>query len=163
LEGDYANAQKTLDAATEYRATMITLSQRKQAVSEHLRIKDEWSKHFRTWNIVHYVLGIAALFCSSLVAAKPAWFGFQDSFYGLLAWVVAFLTGLLTFLSPDGKARRYQRAWSILNSEITRYNADYTYTLNDVIEAYQQGEHIISQTQSDVSKLIAPPTSAAKA
>lgn len=160
LEGDYANAQKTLDAAGEYRATMITNSKRNEAISQHVQTKDGWRNTFRRWNIVHYMLGIAAIFCSSLVAAKPAWFGFQEfqnSFYEWLAWLVALLTGLLTFLSPDRKAQRYQRAWSILNSQITRYNADNTYTLNDVLEAYQQGENIISETESDVAK----PTPAA--
>jgi hypothetical protein len=66
--------------------------------------------------------------------------------------LVAFLTGLLTFLNPDKRAAKYMRAWSILNTAITRYNADVSYTLNDVLEAYHQGEAIIHETSPTAQK-----------
>ena len=64
----------------------------------------------------------------------------------LLAWLVATFTGLLTFLTPDKKADKYIRAWSILNSEVTRYNSD---EVDDVLGACQKGERIIFETASD--------------
>jgi len=39
-----------------------------------------------------------------------------------------------------------------LNSQITRYNADDTYTVNDVLEACERGENIIFQDGTTSAK-----------
>ena len=146
LDGHFDHADKMLDKAESYRATTLKASRRKAAVAEQLQIKDAWKAFFRRWTAAHYTLGITALLFSTLVASKPVWLGLSENQISFCAWLVAALTGLLTFLAPDKKADRYSRAWSILNSEITRYNADDTYTVNDVLDAYHQGEAIIRES-----------------
>jgi hypothetical protein len=86
---------------------------------------------------------------STLVASRPVWLGLNENGVSLLAWLVATFTGLLTFLTPNKKADKYIRAWSILNSEVTRYNSDESCTVDDVLDACQKGERIIFETASD--------------
>jgi hypothetical protein len=150
LEGDYDSAQRMLDSAENYKREVS--ERRLLAIDEQIRIKDEWRTYFKRWNLTHYFIGIAALLFSTLVASKPETLGFGDSAYRLLAWLVAFLTGVLTLLTPDKKAGKYNSAWSLLSSQITRYKADKSYTVNDVLDAYQQGQDIITGTSARAAK-----------
>jgi hypothetical protein len=70
----------------------------------------------------------------------------------MLAWLVAFLTAVLTLLTPDKKAGKYNSAWSLLSSQITRHKADKSYTVNDVLDAYQQGQDILTGTSARATK-----------
>jgi hypothetical protein len=144
LAGDYISAQQMLDNAEKYKNEVS--GRRLLAIHEQIAIKDEWRFCFRRWNFLHYAIGVAALSLSTLVASKPEVLGLGDALYRLLAWLVAFLTGLLTLLTPDKMAGKYNSAWSLLSSQITRYKADKSYTVNDVLDAYQQGQDIITGT-----------------
>jgi hypothetical protein len=139
FEGNFAQADQMLAKASSYRISM----RRRQAINTQAQIKEEWRSSYRRWISLHYVIGILALVLSTLVASKPSWIGAGDNGIGILSWLVAVFTGLLTFLTPGKKADKYLRAWSVLNTEITRYNADESYTVNDVLEACQRGENII--------------------
>lgn len=152
LDGDFANAEQMLDKAEEYRTDTLKSLRRRQAVEEQIQIKDNWKACHKLWTCVHYVIGFAALLFSTLVAAKPAALGLSDNITAMFAWLVAFLTALLTFLLPDKKADKYIRAWSILNSQITRYNTDESYTVNDVLDAYHRGESIIFENAATSSR-----------
>jgi hypothetical protein len=149
LEGNFVQANLMLNKADAYRTLMLNAARRKQAISTQFQINDEWRSCYKRWIAVHYTVGIAALILSTLVASRPVWIGFNENGISLLAWLVAVLTGLLTFLTPDKKADKYLRAWSSLNSAITRYNADESYTVNDVLDAYHKGENVIFQTSGN--------------
>jgi len=146
LEGNFRQAKQMLEKADEYRKVV----RRHQAIREQIKAKDEWRRCHRIWITIHYALGIGALTFSTLVASR---IGFNDLGISLLAWLVALFTGLLTFLTPGKKADRYLRAWSTLNSQITRYNSMETYTLDDVLDAYQRGENIIFETSDERRKV----------
>ena len=60
--------------------------------------------------------------------------------------MVVVLAAVIGFLKPEDKASRYRQAWSLLQTQLSRFRFDQTYTLNDVIRAYEQGESIIHQT-----------------
>jgi hypothetical protein len=143
LSCEFVQAQQMLDKAEEYRAGILKTSRRTQAIEEQVEIKDSWKRNHKRWNWLHYGAGCAALLFSTLVAAQPAALGMTDSSRSLFAWLAAFMTALLTFLTPDKKADKFLRAWSILNSEITIYKYDESHTVNDVLEAYHRGESII--------------------
>ena len=117
---------------------------REDAIRNQVKIRDDWRWYYRLWTTLHYLIGITALFASTLVAAKPDWIG---QFASMLAWLVAFLTALLTFLTPDKRAKQYIEAWTLLSSEIDRYNSDESRTLNDVLKAYHQGDAIVRETR----------------
>jgi hypothetical protein len=143
---DYISADQMLDRAECYRLSMLAHARRKKAVQEHVTIKRRWESSYKRWAFTHYTVGILALVFSTLVAAKPTLLGLNENSIGLFAWLVAVFTSLLTFLSPDKKASKYMRAWSILNSQIIRNNTDQNVTVEDVLDAYQQGQNIIFET-----------------
>lgn len=141
-----------LDKADTYRAGAIRSFKRSRAIRDQVQIKNEWQNCYKRWTVVHYAIGVGAVVLSTLVASKPTWIssvpGTADHWISIFAWLAAVFTGLLTFLTPEKKASKYSRAWSTLNSEITRYNADDEYTINDVLEAYDKGESIIFETET---------------
>lgn len=146
LNGSIPQARQMLDKAEAFRANANKTFRRNKAISDQVKIKNEWRGYYQRWIVVHYTIGIGALVLSTLVASKPVGIGVSEQWVGVFAWLAAVFTGLLTFLTPEKKASKYSRAWSTLNSEITRYNADAEYTVNDVLEAYNKGENIIFET-----------------
>jgi hypothetical protein len=150
LEGNYPRAMEMLDKAEEYRQNIFAAARRRDAIKDQVTLKDSWRRCFRGWTAVHYVIGIGAILLSTLVASKPAWLdGNEISF---VAWLVAAFTGLLTFLTPDKKADKYIRAWSILSSEITRYNTNQAHTIEDVLNACHYAEGVIFDTANEVKR-----------
>jgi hypothetical protein len=148
LNYDYVNAQQMLDSATAYRDKALQEASRKRAIDTQVKIRDGWHRQYRVWTILHYAIGIAALFFSSLVASRPALLGMSDALVSFFAWLVALCTGLLTFLTPDKQADKYRRAWSILNNQTTRYFADETVKVDRILDACQQGESVIFEASA---------------
>jgi hypothetical protein len=144
LDGDFEHAARMLDKAESYRKEV--LNARKAAIAEQVQVGNNWKASCWWWTLIHYGVGATALLASSLVASKPTWMGLNEDHVSALAWAVAALTGLLTLLTPDKKADKYMRASSVLNSEITRYNANLGHTVEQVLNAYQEGQNIIYET-----------------
>jgi|SRR6266404_2530772 len=116
------------------------------SIKEQIAIKQFWKGYLVFWYCIHYLLGVSALLLSVTVAAKPFVIVAGSPLYGTLSWLLAIVTGLIAFLNPEQLGNRYQRAFRILSSEITRYLADTTYTVNNVLDAYNRGEDIIHQS-----------------
>jgi hypothetical protein len=114
-------------------------------VHEQILIKNTWKNFFGFWYGVHYALGSATILLSTLVASQPKAFGLSADGYNLLSWLLAALTALFTFFGPADRGDKYRRAWSLLNSQLTRYKVDNSYTVNHVLDAYNEGEAIIHQ------------------
>jgi hypothetical protein len=122
---------------------------REHAVAELDKYKDDWRRAFIFWYSAYYVLGLITIILSTLIASRPKMLGITDDGYGLAAWALAVFTGLSTFLNSGDRGSRYRRAWSILFSQLTRYKGDASYTVNHVLEAYNQGEAIIHERPVD--------------
>jgi hypothetical protein len=116
------------------------------AVERYRRIRDRWHGLFGLWNSVHYALGIAALVISSFLAAKQLSSFLDTLVTDVLAWILALLTALITFLGPQARANRYRRAWLLMDGIITQWeiDVDHHITAEDVMRAHQQGERIVS-------------------
>src|SRR5437879_5320 len=78
---------------------------------------------------------------------KPRFLFKNEIYYELIAWLAAIITGLLTFLIPEKRARRYRRAWTILNNQITRFLADPHCTIDQVLRAYNDGERVLHESR----------------
>jgi hypothetical protein len=143
LDGNFDGAAEMLKRAEQYRSDTIAAAKRREAIKNQVAISNTWRRCFKNWTVVHYAIGISAILLSTLLASKPPWLG--EINVSIVGWIVAALTGLLTFLTPDKKANKYVRAWSVLNTEITRYNADDEYTVEDILDACQYGQNIIHE------------------
>jgi hypothetical protein len=120
----------------------------RQKIAKYLKINNDWERYFRLWYGAHYALGCVALFLSTLVAAKP----YPDKIpYDVLSWLLAFCTGLLTFLAPQARGNQYRRAWTLLTSVITQYEVDGHTMPEDVMRAHQRGENIIHNEPTETA------------
>jgi hypothetical protein len=146
FEGNFDQADEMLQSADQYRTA--ELLKRTQAISEQVKVKNRWFHCHQKWTVVHYGVGGAALLFSSLAASKAETLGLNTVITAWCSWLTVLFTALLTFLSPERKSNKYARAWSILNNQITKYNSDHKCRLDDVLDAYQQGESIIFETDS---------------
>ena len=97
------------------------------------------------WYLMYYFLGASAILLSVTVASKPFTDPFEND-YRTIAWLLALVTSLITFLNPEERGNRYQRAFRVLSVAITRYLASQDQSVDHVLEAYEHGEDIIHQT-----------------
>ena len=117
---------------------------RREAASGYATVRDAWQGYFRNWFTVYYVLGTLLFVCSATAASAKS-LGLTDFWSAFFSWVVVILTAAIGFYKPDDRGSRYRQAWSLLTVQLSRFLFDSTYTLNDVIKAYEQGEAIIHQ------------------
>jgi hypothetical protein len=118
---------------------------RKEAAVGYATVRDAWQRYFHTWFAAHYILGTLLFICSATVASSKQ-FEFSPFWSGIFAWLVVILTAAIGFYKPEDRGSRYRQAWSLLSVQLSRFDFDSSYTLNDVIRAYEQGESIIHQT-----------------
>jgi hypothetical protein len=117
---------------------------RDEAAAGYVNIRSDWRRSFGIWYTVYYTLGFFLLVFSA-VAASATKVGLSEHWASICSLLVVILTGSIGFFKPDDRASRYRQAWSLLHTQLSRFLYDQTYTLNDVIRAYEQGEAIIHQ------------------
>jgi CRP-like cAMP-binding protein len=119
---------------------------RSEDLANELRRYDDiatgWRRLSTALSAVHYTMGSLALALAATVSAKVDIPGVS---HDQLAWLAAIMTGLLAFLSPEGRAIRARQGWAVLNAALARARADPSAGIEDVIQAHRQGEAIISK------------------
>jgi hypothetical protein len=110
---------------------------RTEAISKFRGDVGRWRRKARIYAGVHLVLGLTAMFASSLVAGTPDFLGSGSGLftYSNLAWLASFATSMLTFFSAQQRSAKYGSAATILDNQIILYDADTTFTLKHVIDA----------------------------
>jgi hypothetical protein len=119
---------------------------RDKQIADQIFLMRVWQVYMLVMYGLHYILGISAVFLAVTVASKPfGWLGWakDDERCAMLAWILAAITGVVSFIMPERTGDRYQRAFRVLNVEVTRFRSDETYTVNHVLQAYERGEDII--------------------
>jgi hypothetical protein len=111
---------------------------RDEAAAGYVAIRSAWQKYFKQWYGVHYFLGSLLLVFAAL-AASATKIGLSEYCASIFSLLVVILTGSIGFYKPEDRASRYRQAWSLLHTQLSRFLYDQTYTLNDVIRAYEQG------------------------
>ena len=94
--------------------------------------------------MLHYVSGITAVISGVLATASaadtgPAFVIDNTWLWGLLS---AFLSGVVTFLSPLQKARDYKQAYYLLDSAMVRYESNLL-SATELMNQYEQSKHIV--------------------
>jgi hypothetical protein len=117
------------------------------AVATQIKIKDEWESYLKFWFYLHYFLGAWTILLSTLIASTPEGLTFSKANYSVIAWILAASTGIFAMLNPNERGTRYRKAWSLLNSAITRYRAKQI-SVEEVLAAYETGEDIIHENTS---------------
>jgi hypothetical protein len=116
-----------------------------QALDHQISVAQTWRRLHWTWYGYFYALSLLAILLSTLVAAKPAWIGWSEDFYGLLAWILAVVTGALTLFRPNDRAVRYRQAWMGLSIALDRYQAIAGTDFTTVLDAREAGEKQVHQ------------------
>jgi hypothetical protein len=119
---------------------------RLDAVKQQEKVCEDWRGYVSTWTWIYYALNIVIVGLSTANAAKPFGLDVHTGLWSGLAWFLAFATAANALLRPSERFDRYRRAWSLLTVTLTRYHADKTYILNDVLDAYERGEAIIHES-----------------
>jgi hypothetical protein len=127
---------------------MNSESTREASVARYNDITDVWIRHCKYWYFIYYALGILSIVLSTLVASRPKWFGWSEDFFGVLAWTMAVVTGVSTFLNAGERGDRFKQAWVILSAQLTRFKVERTYTVDHVLDAHSQGEALIHPASS---------------
>jgi hypothetical protein len=117
-------------------------------IADQIAVMKFWCGYMFFMYGLHYILGIAAVILSVTVASKPFKVADGSNTYEILAWALAAVTGVISFINPERVADRYQQAYRVLNIEITRFRSDQSYTVNHVLKAYERGEDIIHAKRS---------------
>jgi hypothetical protein len=109
------------------------------------KARASWKRMAKLWRSVHYCLGVVGIFCSVTAASgflgtieAPSWLS------PLLSLAAALAFGWLAFLAPSDNALAHQRALSLLEREILKYQHGDKYALKFVIDAKRDGESVIS-------------------
>jgi hypothetical protein len=119
---------------------------RKKLIEDQYAVMRFWRVYIFVMYGLHYILGIAAVFLSVTLAAKP--FKIGSDMENNLAWGLALVTSIIAFITPERIGERYQQAYQTLSVAVTKYLADETYTVDHVVKAYETGRQ--SFTRSDL-------------
>lgn len=107
----------------------------------HCMIFRRWQLY---WFTLHYLAGITAIVAGGLATAAaaesgPVFITGNAWLWGLLS---AFLSGVVTFLSPLQKARDYKQAFYLLDTAIVRYQSHLS-SASELLNQYEQAKHIV--------------------
>jgi hypothetical protein len=111
-----------------------------------------WARNAAILWIIHISLGIIATILAILITAFSASGGDYQGYIPVLSVIAAISAALLTSLDIGTKSNNTRNAWRSLNFAMMKYNQGII-SIRDVIDAYEQGENLISGVN-----IILPPT-----
>jgi hypothetical protein len=102
-----------------------------------------WARNATILWIIHISLGIIATILAIIITALSAAGPTHQGYIPVLSVIAAIAAALLTSLDIGTKSNNTRNAWRILNFAMMKYNRGII-SIPQVIEAYQQGENLIS-------------------
>jgi hypothetical protein len=120
---------------------------RAEQITGYEATRNTWFWMYMRWLWVHYTLAVLALVCSAIVAGGGKTNFHLWSLNIELKIVVVILTGTIALFSAEKQASQAQRAWRVLSVATTRFLNEETYTLDNFLTAYEQGEDILHDAQ----------------
>ena len=120
---------------------------RKRKVPERiLRVHRRWTRQVQVLRVTHSCLVIVATISSILASAGV----FKDTL-GIpnpLAVVAAISIGVVSAFTFGDKANNFRRAWRHLHAAIMRFEEEPEYTMEQLIQAYEDAEKLIGDVQA---------------
>jgi hypothetical protein len=117
---------------------------RAEPVAEQHKVSATWYRLSQFWHATNYTLGLMTIILSALIASKPPILHWSDDIYTSVAYLLTVSAAMFAYLRPGERADKYRRAWTLLSSQLARYKADETYSVNQVLDARFAAEAMIS-------------------
>jgi len=131
--------QQTLDNQTQHAYVEIRLLP-EQVAQRCL----DWFRHFKFWRQTYFTVGTAGAVVSALAATQLAQ---QTRCGAYLAVLASICFAFLGFTRPERKYFQYVRAWRVLDVACQRYQFEDKFTIEELIDAVQQGEQLIAEEE----------------
>lgn len=120
----------------------------RQVPAEIEEILSNWDKSARYLRFLNVIIGLIATIASITVASRfiestTAFYGLNTSYImSVLAWIAAIATGILTSVNVGDCSNNLLMAWRMLNEAKIRYLYQEDYEINNLIDAYRDGEKL---------------------
>ena len=116
--------------------------------------RDTWFRQYQKWIAIHYIFGIAAVVYSTIAAGianvnLPVWQIPLSELSPILSIIAAISAALITLLKPANRAGASIRTWNLLEAAVRRYSLTTQYTLDNALDALEQGERILRGADAD--------------
>ena len=114
-------------------------------------IHDRWTKQARYLRVVHVFLVVIATATSVLAATglgKTISSRLLPGGGDLLAAMAAVSIGFVSAFDLGGKSNDFRNAWRLLHAAIIRFEEEPDYTVEKLIEAYEQAEKMIGDVNT---------------
>jgi flagellar motor component MotA len=113
-----------------------------------------WARNATILWIIHISLGIITTILTIIITSLASISSVQ-SYISILAVIAAISAALLTSLDIGTKSNNTRNAWRKLNTAMMKYNQGVFTSKEQVINAYEEGEALIS----GINFTLSPPSS----
>ena len=114
-----------------------------QTVENFEGTKIAWFRACKCWQAINYGVGLSITIGSLAVASSPPLLAPVISAQNL-AFIVAALSAVFTFLRPADRAKSFREAWLTLDQAIIRFNTGLDRDLGSVLDANMKGEAMLA-------------------
>jgi hypothetical protein len=128
-----------------------------QTIQDFEGTKNAWFRAWKRWQFMNYALGLSITIGSLAVASAPPFLAAVISSQNL-AFIVAALSALFTFLRPADRSKSFREAWLILDQAIIRFKAGLDTDMGSVLDANMKGEAILAGSTQTAPAAKVPST-----
>lgn len=108
---------------------------------------ERWSFQADIMRLFYNVLAVIGTGSSIIVAMRVKDDG--DKLTRWIAFTAAFTIGIISAFNFGDKANNFRNAWREMHTAILRYEADSTYTINNLIDEYEKAEKLVGDVKPD--------------
>lgn len=103
--------------------------------------RNDWFRHFKFWRRFHYSIGTLGAIVSTISATA------HSPYSQWLAGGAAVIFAWTGFTHPERNYLQFVSAWRVLDAACKRYQYDHAFSLNDLLQANENGEKILSELE----------------
>ena len=126
---------------------MNTDSQRRDVPQRLLDTHRTWTRQVKILQTVHVILVVTAT-SASILAASGVGKEWSETVENPLSVVAAIAIGLVSSFELGDKANGFRRGWRTLNAAIMRFEDEPSYSMNELMDKYEEAETLIGDTKA---------------